>query len=246
MTVPALILLMTRPQAASDRFVAQLPDGLRENLTVIQSPLIRIVPCDGGIETGDAQGMIFTSSNAVAVAADKGAGRELPCFCVGEATTRAARAAGWTAECMGETADELIASLSDRKPPLPLAHLSGVHVRVDLAGALTQRGLPTRAIAVYDQVLDPLDSRALAAVQGDKPVIAPLFSPRTARHFANQIDDPGNVHAVALSTAVAEPLKNRGFCSVTVAQRPNSADMITAIENLAERLSRVEGTGGAQ
>ncbi|MHA6264241.1 uroporphyrinogen-III synthase [Arenibacterium sp. CAU 1754] len=237
---------MTRPQAASDRFVAQMGDVLREKLTVLHSPLIRIVPCDGGIETGDARGLVFTSSNGVAVAADKGVDRGLPCFCVGEATTRAAQAAGWAAECMGETADALIAALPDRKPLVPLLHLSGVHVRGDLAGALTQLGLPARAIAVYDQVLDPLDSRALSAVQGDKPVIAPLFSPRTARHFANQIDDPGNVHAVALSKAVAEPLKNRGFCSVTVAQRPNSADMITAIENLAERLSRVEGTGGAQ
>lgn len=246
MTAPDLTLLMTRPRGASDRFLAQLPNGLRRRFRIVESPLIRIVPCEGQIDTGQARGIIFTSSHAVDACVSGQVDTGLPCFCVGQATTKAARFAGWPAKYMGSTAEELIAKMLVLRPETPLVHLAGVHIRTNIAEVLTASGLPTRSVTVYDQRLEPLESEAEKVLQGDKPVIAPLFSPRTARHFANQLSDPAHVHAVALSKAVAEPLKNMGIRSVTVAQRPNSKDMIAAIEQLLHRLSRVEGAKGAQ
>ena len=87
-----LTLLMTRPQGASERFVARLPQDLRQRLAPIYAPLIGIVPVTSGIGFADAKGLIFTSANGVQIAASLTRHRDLPCYCVGEATLRSSRA----------------------------------------------------------------------------------------------------------------------------------------------------------
>jgi len=104
-------LLMTRPREASEQFVARLPPPLRARLTLVFSPLIRIEPAATAIDFGGARGLIFTSSNGVQVATGLTSRRDLPCYCVGEATTHAAQLAGWQAECAGTNAEGLIATL---------------------------------------------------------------------------------------------------------------------------------------
>lgn len=243
---PIPTLLMTRPRPASDRFVAGLPSALRQRIAVCHNPLIEIVPRGGALDLGPARGLIFTSANGVAVAAAATARRDLPCFCVGAATTRAARAAGWEATDCGPTGDALVAYLMQDLPEAPLLHLSGAHRSGDIAGRLTGAGCATAVHVLYDQELRPLSAEARALLERGGPVIVALFSLRTARQFAAQSAGLTGFHVVALSAVVAEPLRNRAQSPVFVAERPDAEAMAALVEKLANRICRVEGGGAAQ
>ncbi|GGH29390.1 uroporphyrinogen-III synthase [Cribrihabitans marinus] len=234
-------LLMTRPRAASEDFVAALDPWTRARVEVIHAPLLEIRALPVGIDTTGVRGLIFTSPNGVAAAAQALSDRDLPCHCVGPATTEAARAAGWRAHMAGGTAEELIADLSQQRPDAPLLHLRGEHARVDVAVRLSRAGLPARSQAVYAQTLLPLAPEAQRVLQSDVPVAAPLFSPRTARQFADQAAVGAPLWLAAISDATAEPLVPLAARHLLVAERPDGPAMGRAVEKLVKLALRVEG-----
>lgn len=238
-------LLMTRPLAAAERFVAALPAEARATLQVIHAPLIEIRPADGPVQLGDAKGVIFTSANGVAAASRETTVR-LPAFCVGESTAEAAAGAGWQASCLGQCADELVAALLQQRPAAPLVHLRGAHARGAIAQRLSDGGLTCRELVVYDQVLLPLTAAALKALAAQIDVIVPLFSPRTARHFANLCGDASHLHLIALSQAVADPLKGLNCKTLRVSKAPDAKAMTAAVLDAAAQLSRLEDKGRAE
>lgn len=121
-------LLMTRPLAAAERFVAGLPQGARAGLQVIYAPLMQIRPIQAMVSLDGVKGVIFTSANGVEAASRETAVR-LPAFCVGERTAVAAVNAGWQVLSLGQCADELVGRLLQKPPKAPLLHLRGAHVR---------------------------------------------------------------------------------------------------------------------
>ena len=229
-----LTLLMTRPRAAAERFVARLAPGVRNKLRVIYSPLMRIEFLPGAVSLENTHGVIFTSANGVAAAQAAGLRPTLPAYCVGPATTAAARRARWSVEETCDTADALVAALIARRPPAPLLHLRGIHARGEIAERLTAAGIETRAQPVYDQQLIGLSDEALEALAGSDPVIVPLFSPRSARHFADVCTGSAQLCLAAISAAAAEPVENMGHRALILAERPDGAAMATAVERLAE------------
>ncbi len=237
---------MTRPRAASERFCAQLPGEVRDQLNVIVSPLIEIVPQADALELDGLHGLIFTSTNAVSIAAGLTPQRNLPCYCIGDATTAAAQGAGWQAEKAGANASELVATLSRTQPASPLLHLRGTHSRGDIAARLTGSGCKVREQIVYDQRLVRFSDTAISALAGAGPVIAPVFSPRTARHFAKLHAGGNQLYLAALSGAVAKPLKALKYNALLVAERPDSATMAALVRQLVNRVIRVEGNQRAQ
>lgn len=240
-----MYLLMTRPRAASERFVAQLPPKVLERVKVIYSPLLDIRPIDGKLDMSGHGGLIFTSANGVHAAARLSDDRSLPAYCVGEATTAAAIKAGWPAEMAGETAEELFAKLLRRRPPGPLLHLRGEHSRGNLAERLTQSGLTVRDQAIYRQLLLPFSDEAREAMQGVLPVIAPVFSPRTARQFADLWSGSVPLMLAAISDAAAEPLELLNFQRLEIAKQPNAERMGKAVRKLVKHAMRLEGVGDA-
>ncbi|MBJ6372013.1 uroporphyrinogen-III synthase [Sedimentitalea arenosa] len=246
MTRPNPILLMTRTPDASDRFYRQLPPDLRARLDLCVSPLIGIEEVGGEIDVADARGVVFTSSNGVLVASRRSARRDLPAFCVGQATTDAAKAAGWHARCLGASAEEFVPALLAEQVEAPLLHLSGTHTRGGVAERLTEGGCPTRGQAIYDQVLLPLTDEATVLLQSGRAVIVPIFSPRTARHFADQCPKTANPCLIALSAAVAAPLAGLSAWQPLVADRPDADSMAACVQSSADRFCRVERSGGAQ
>jgi len=239
------VLLLTRPLAGSKRFAGRLPARLRRRVELCVSPLLDIVTIARAVDWGDARGVIFTSVNGAEVTARLSSRRDLPCYCVGRATTEVARALGWRAEMSGDTADALVATLSGRDVAGPLLHLGGVHRRGNVAQRLRDAGSEVRVQAIYDQVEVPLSAGARAVLDGQLPVIAPVFSPRTARHFAHQATGRAPLHLIALSDTVAKPLAGLGVGPVTVAGSPDAGAMIEAVESLLIRSGRVEtGEGG--
>lgn len=233
---------MTRPQEAGERFVAQLPPNLRARLTPVYSPLIGIEPTATAIEPGDARGLIFTSSNGVMVAAGLTGRRDLPCYCVGERTARAAQQAGWQAECSGSNAESLIATLHRTRPDGPLLHLRGRHGRGNVAARLSALNCPTHAQVIYDQPLLPLSDAALRILAGPAPVIVPLFSPRTARQFADLVTGAALLYLAALSQAVADQVNHLKYNKLSIALHPNAEALTQAVGQLADAAGRVETT----
>lgn len=241
---PKVALLMTRPRQASQHFVAQLPPELQAQLTVIYAPLMQITPLNTEIDFQGYTGLIFTSANGVAAAGE--APVPLPAFCVGQRTTRAAEQAGWRAQCCGATAAELIAHLEKTAPITPLLHLHGRHTRGDIAQNLTRAGLPCDGRTVYDQQLLPLQDAVRQRILEQTSVIAPLFSPRTARHFASLGLDQMNLSLIALSQAVAEELKGLNCKSLQVSKMPDARTMVEMVRDAAVRLAHLEGGKSAQ
>ncbi len=191
------------------------------------------------------RGLIFTSANAVNAAVSLGVDRDLPAWCVGPATTQAAKAAGWRAQQAGATAEELVASLLQLRPQSPLLHLRGEHGRGNVAERLTGSGLTTREQPVYQQHLLPLSDEASLAAEGARPVIAPLFSPRTARQFADVWAGTAPLWLAAISEATAEPLKSLGFERLKITSEPTPDKMQKAVKKLVKHAMRVEGAPGA-
>lgn len=242
---PPVYLLMTRPRAASERFVAQLPERLRSRVQVIYSPLLDIRPMEQPVDATGVRGLIFTSANGVAAAAAQDVRRDLPAYCVGPATTETARQAGWEARMAGETAEELMAKLLKERPDSPLLHLRGEHSRGNIAARLTELGLTVREQPVYRQQLLPLTPEARAAAAGSAPVIAPLFSPRTARQFADLWPGPAPLLVAAMSGPTAEPLENLAIARLRIAKRPTPKKMRKAVKKLVKYAIRLEGAMGA-
>ncbi len=237
---------MTRPLESAKHFVAQLPAEARDLIMPIYSPLIGIEPSVGGLDFGDARGLIFTSTNGVRIAAGLTDQRDTPCYCVGKATTQAALNAGWQAECAGENSDALIRTLHQMQPAAPLLHIRGRHTRGAVAARLTALGCTTTDLVIYDQPLLALSDKAQQALASDAPILVPLFSPRTARHFANIVTIRAPLFLAGLSDAVAEPVKALNYNQLCVAAQPDIKSMTRCIVALLNDAKRVEGAGPAQ
>ncbi|MCV2889884.1 uroporphyrinogen-III synthase [Ruegeria aquimaris] len=232
---------MTRPLASSEKFVARLSPDIRSKVTVVHSPLLEIEYLQDDLDLRKARGLVFSSANGVAAASQMTESRDLPCFCVGRATTEAARREGWKATMAGETAETLIAFLLAARPATPLLHLRGDHARGDVAETLSRSGMPTSERVVYLQHLLPLSEPARAALAGTSPVIAPLFSPRTARQFADLALLSAPLWLLALSGAVREPIENMKNIRLVTAERPDAEAMRHAVEKMVREAMRVEG-----
>jgi uroporphyrinogen-III synthase len=223
-------VLLTRPQAQSDRFAAQIRARLPE-VRVVVAPLMEIIATGPAPAIPEGDAVIFSSANGVA-AAGPGQGRQA--WCVGERTAAAAREAGYAACAAGRTADGLVAHLRQIRPAGRLVHLHGAHTRGDVAERLAEAGLPVAAVAVYDQVaLEP--GPDFAAALASTPLVVPLFSPRSAALFADaarrttQGLDPRALHLVALSPAVRDALPPTWQASTAIAERPDATAMLDGI-----------------
>ncbi|MCV3269975.1 uroporphyrinogen-III synthase [Roseobacter sinensis] len=234
MGTPPLSLILTRPTRANQRFADQLPGALRDRVRIILSPLIEIVPVEAALTIAPEDAVIFTSANAVRFA-PRGAGRRA--FCVGAATTEAARSAGWQATFSGQTADALVASLGSELPTSPLWHLAGRYTRGQVAERLSAQGLSVQRRTVYDQALLSLTAEARACLAGSDPVIVAVFSPRTAMGFARDCPVTAHPSVAALSVAVAEPLAHLPLKALEIAEEPTAEAMVRCLEKLVARVS---------
>lgn len=222
---PQVSLLLTRPSDAARAFLSDLPIEITTRIVPILSPLMSIKPLHP--KEPVAKCAVFTSAQAVGFAS---LGDERSAFCVGQKTASAAQARGWRVTYTAHTADDLVTFLKTHTPQDPLIHFAGVHTRGDVAQRLTAAGVPTRHIALYDQNLHDLNSQARIVLDRETPVVVPLFSPRTARHFDIQNHGKAPLHIIALSAAVAEALNHTICTSISVCALPTRQDMVKQLK----------------
>lgn len=218
-------ILLTRPLAASRKFAEALET---QGLNVMHAPVQDIQPVAFDMPYKMA-GAIFTSRNGVG-AVD---GADLPCWCVGDATTRAAQTAGWRAKSAGGDAEALLKRILADAPAIPLVHFRGAFARGNLAQRLSEAGVETHEVVVYQQVSVPLSPDALAVLNGENPVILPIFSPRSAAQLVQQGPFSAPLVVVAMSDAVASEAAALAPARLVVAEKPDAGSMVAAIKQMA-------------
>ena len=232
------ILLMTRPRAASERFVAKLSGDALVDVDVIYAPLMDIVRTETPVNLVGYEGVIFTSGNGVAHGPPAAGGTA---YCVGAVTAANAHAAGWVVRAIEQDAEALIARIKELSPKGPLLHLAGRHRRGEIDTRLSEGGVKVDVHVLYDQRLQSLSTVALKALKGEVPIILPLFSARTAGHLAAQIKCAPNVTAVVLSSVIAQAIEGMQPAEVVITAAPTGAEMVRSVEILLHRNRFLEG-----
>lgn len=231
-------LLLTRPHKQSVRFARQLRKQAGYTFAVTHAPLMRPVFLHPVRPAGEFQAVIFTSETAVeAATAYKG----LPsmAYCVGDHTARAARRAGFLAVSAAGDAASLVAYIQQAAPMGDFLHICGVETRGSVAQSLTAAGIRTQELVAYRQDAVPFSLRAQRLLGGKKPVIVPLFSPRTAKYFVANAEPICNapLYVAAFSPAVATCLQGMQMADLAIADAPTAAGMIATIRQIAHRLA---------
>lgn len=240
MTQPAILL--TRPEEGAAWFAQALRARLGPGVVILSSPVLGIVPT--GIVpdmTGDPL-PVFTSRHGVDHCGLAGRG---PCYAVGAATGQAAAAAGFVPRCAEGDVDTLLARILDDAPDCPLIHLRGDPAAGDLVARLRAAGFEARDCIVYRQAPRALSAEALALLDGDRPVILPLFSPQTAAQITRMHRGRAPLTVVAISENTAQAAHGLGAARVIVAAHPSMAAMGNAVCDLFDAGDVLETGEGA-
>lgn len=239
--MPSPILLLTRPDAAAKAFARELEvEGIRPE-SVLISPLIEISFTRQLPDMAPYLGLIFTSANGVNAYRDAGGPHRDICFTVGDATARAARDAGLHPVSAQGSASDLTSLIEREAPAAPLIHLRGEHSRGAVAESLTSAGIETHSAVLYAQNLVPLSKDARDALANGAPVVAPFFSPRTARAFADHGPFAAPLYLAAMSEAVAAPLERVDAVALETAAQPNGTSLRRTVKGLWQKAQSLEG-----
>ena len=220
------VILLTRPAPASARFAARLAVA-HPQVEVLISPLQEVRMLDWTRPQGNPSALIFTSQNAVQAAL--AAGLTGLAYCVGNQTAEAAERAGFRAISAGGNAADLIARISV-DGPRHLLHLHGRSIKGDIAAVLRAAGFTVSEAVVYDTQALPLTAPAQAALAGPRPILLPIFSPRSAARLAEvltQVIAP--LTLVSLSAAVDHAASDIPARHRLIAKRPDADGMLEIV-----------------
>lgn len=235
--------LLTRPAAQGDRFAQALTKRFGP-LDIISSPLIAPEFLSARVPERDWSGLIFTSETGVEgyrrLVAQPSLSAVGRAFCVGDRTAAAATAAGLQAVSAGGDAAALCDLVRSCHMRGPLLHLRGEDTRGDLSADLNSAGIETESVVVYRQSPLRLSEAATRLLQGNDPVVAPLFSPRTAALFVAEclrIGVKARLGVVAISANAARELQPLPGVDPVVAKRPDADAMLEAVAKVLARLA---------
>ncbi len=200
-------------------------------LAPVVAPLIETTALPGSADLLDAHdALIFTSAAAVRALARRTPDRTHPVYAVGEATARAARAAGWTvaADADGAVAD-LVPILAAAPQGLRLLHPCAAVT----AGDLSNVGRPVTAWPVYrtdltasgwEGALTDLTAGRLSGVLVQSPSAARILATRLGKAAR-----PGDAVLFALSPTCAAPLADSGFREIAHPPFPREAALLKVV-----------------
>lgn len=233
MVAPRPLMLLTRPQASSEAFRAALPQHVRDSVDFLINPLMSIHVTGTMPDMTGVTGLIFTSSNALDSYAALGGGvLDIPAIAVGTGTGKALRAFGFETDVAGGTADQVVEHVLQQGYSGPLLHLRGETAIGDIAQRLTDAGVETSEAVLYTQKLEPFSEDTREALSQDRPVLAPVFSPRTARQLGSESLGFDHIRFAAISQAVAEALPPNAANRTKVSRRPDREGMIALVEEM--------------
>ena len=222
------ILVLTRPEEASRRFLAAVETCMGAPVAHILSPAIEIEDVAHGPIPKDTKSVILTSEQAALRARGAGARAGMKAWCVGDRTAEVARREGFAAVSAGGDVEALIAAILEAQPDSPLAHIRGEQTTGDVSARLTKAGLITHDLEVYRQKDCTLSPEIFEALAGGETLVVPLFSPRSAEAFLRQAKPTAPLRVIAMSQAVADKAAACGLRDIIVAERPDLEAMALA------------------
>jgi uroporphyrinogen-III synthase len=239
--------LVTRPRAEAMALAEALAT---RGIEAVIEPLLDIhyrdEPAPG---LAGVQAVLCTSVNGVRALARLSGERDIALFAVGEASAARARGEGFAqVESAGGNVEDLARLVRQLLRPEAgrLLHVAGSDVAGDLAGLLREGGFAVERVVLYEaRPVAGFSAPAIAALQSGLIDFALFFSPRTAAMFLRLAEQAGiaaalrTVTAVSISAAADRALGDLVFASRLVADRPDQAGLLVALDSvLAERRHR--------
>ncbi len=244
--------LITRPMEDAKALAQLLRD---RNIDPVIEPMLIIEPRAGeALDIAGVQGILLTSANGARMlarhisgdtAGDAGALLHVAVFCVGKATAKAARDAGFENIASADGDVEALAGLAAaRLDPKAgtLVHVAGSRVAGDLSGLLSDKGFAVhRAVLYQAHKPEALSPALLGRLKSHDIDLVLFFSAATAQNFIDLVAAAGlgsalaPVTALCLSQAVATALertRGSGWAGVRVAPRPDIAGMMELVDDV--------------
>lgn len=233
-------MLVTRAEPGAGETAARLVALGHE---AVLAPMLTIEDVAAEPAVDDFAALLFTSANGVLAFARANRRRDLPAYCVGEATGDAARAARFSdVRVAGGDVGALAAFVARSRRPQDgaLLHVAGADLAGDLVGALALTGFTAERRVFYRaRAATHLPPHAETALTADVPRLrAVLFhSARGATTFANLVKhriDCNRITALCLSRTVADAARVIAWRDVLAAQAPREAALLALLDGLPE------------
>ena len=219
-------LLVTRPEPGATATAARLRQLGFEPV---------LLPCltikHGFAEFAEQPSAIILTS-AQAIPALPANFHQIPCFCVGDATSQRAREAGFTAvESASGDAKDLFRLIISRQVAGTHLLAIGENHGLALARRLREAGIDVVRRSVYSatplRALPAPIKSSLAAGEIDKAL---FYSAETAKAFiALHPPATARMESLALSPAIAEVLQGLPWRAIRVALSPAEADLLALL-----------------
>lgn len=231
-----------RPSADAERTARALRTHGHEPLV---APLFRTVRLESSAPDGPFAAIVLTSGNAVPFLAEGPAEwRGLPVFAVGARTAASAREVGFgDVRSADGDRNALIALIRGAlQVPARLLLIAARDRQEDVSERLAEAGFEVATwIAYAAEAADELPQEAAEALRRGEADAALHYSARGARTFlalagkAGLLPEALELTHVALSVDVAAPLISAGAGTVLVAEHPEEAGLLAALDQMSAR-----------
>lgn len=238
-------IFVFRPPPEAQRSAAAIRARGHE---AIVAPLFAVARLPEPAPEGPFAALVLTSGNAVSALADLPPDcRDLPVFTVGARTAAKVREAGFEdARSADGNRDDLIGLIRDNLAiPARLLLIVGRDRHEDVEGRLTEAGFEVALWEAYEaQAVPVFPPEAQKALRQGGVDGALHYSARGARTCLALARDAGLTEAlldlthVALSADVAAPLISAGAGTVLVAEYPEEAALLAALDQVSARNRR--------
>lgn len=232
-----------RPRPDAERTARAIAD---HGFEPVLAPLFDVVRLPGAAPEAAFDAIVLTSGNAIPALTEGPAGwRDLPVFTVGARTAARVREAGLDdARSADGDRNDLIELIKRTLPaPAKLLMIVGRDRKEDVPDRLKEAGYTVTLWTAYAaEPVTVLPEDTQAALRHGQPGDAALhYSARGARTFialaqaAGVSDAALELTHVVLSADVAAPLIAAGASTVLVAEHPEEAGMLAALEQVSAR-----------
>jgi uroporphyrinogen-III synthase len=235
--------LVTRPRNEAATLAILLAE---RGIEAVIEPMIEIIDRAALLpDLTGVQAILCTSANGVRALARASGARGVPVFAVGDATARAAWAAGFgRVESADGNVEDLARLVAARLRPGEgrLLRVAGSEIAGDLAGRLGAAGYAVDRAVLYEARAATALSSSTAALIGCSEIeLALFFSPRSAAIFARlAVPVAAGLRAAAafsISAAADAALCDLPFRERLVAAAPTQAALLSRIDEFAGQIA---------
>ncbi len=230
--------IVVRPEPGAAATAALL---MAAGVPVLVWPLFTIVAVDWPVPPRGCYGaVLLTSANAVRCASSalRQSLSGVPCWCVGEATARAAQDAGFTVALTGTAdAQSLLDEAVLHMDAAPAGAAKLFRVMWLTGSDRTELTVPSQLSLCTATVYRSAEVAYSPELFALTPCVALLHSQRAARRFAALAPDRSRISIVAISPAVAAAAGS-GWAAIAIAPHPDDSEMVAIAVNLCMEAAR--------